>query len=202
MKQLSKLDQLDYEGTQYVRNNKEQYTNIKKRRKMKTELCNKNVYINQLFEHYEYYESKSEILKQQIKHIEFTIIEQVDSDASIDALLDIFDLQIIRKEMLCCDIALKLNEIHRVLDEHPCSNGKVCKDGKSKEEFAQAVVDGPKTYNKYLATKTTQYWRSQIMQNQNFTKKLDGQKTSNKYLATKTTQDWRSQIMQNRYFKN
>eukprot|EP00483_Globobulimina_turgida_P005509 UN05519 len=149
MKQLSKLHQLDYEGTQYVRNNKQQYTNMKKRRKMKTELCNKNVYINQLFEHYEYYESKSEILKQQIKHIEFTISVQVDPDASVDTLLDIFDLQIIRKEMLCCDIALKLNEIHRVLDEHPCSNGKVCKDGKSKEEFAPAVVDGQKTYNKY-----------------------------------------------------
>eukprot|EP00483_Globobulimina_turgida_P008574 UN08592 len=157
--QLSVLDQIDYDSTVRDRNNMQQYSERKKIRKRKTELRNKNVYINQLFEHREYYESKSQILKQQIKCIN-DYIEQFELN-SLD-----FDLEIIRKEMLRFDVSLKLKEIHRVLDEHSLCRDKVCTDGQSKEEFAKAVVDG--TYNKVLATQTTQYWRSQIMKREYF----------------------------------
>ena len=112
---VSILDKLDIQQTLHVRNNKHQFQKFKQYRKLKTQLSQNNFYLNHLFDHYEYYESKSNYLKQQIDAIEDEIDKQVEQDPYSENLqekviniMEKIDFESIEQHMLKIDVSLKL----------------------------------------------------------------------------------------------
>ena len=112
---MTKLDLLDFEQTVEIRNNQDKIEKAKKYSKLYKALCNHNFYLNELFQNYEFYESKSEYLKEQIVFIENEIDKQIekntdslDIDQEIENILKRIDLVGIEREMLKTDVSLKL----------------------------------------------------------------------------------------------
>merc|ERR1712228_455464 len=165
LNQWSNLDRIDFEQSLLIPENEAKNQKIRQRNKLKSEICQTEFYIDQLFKHCEYYESKDEYLKIQIAEIEIFIDTELDCQngdilQQTKQILERIDLKKIKQHMLKIDITLKLKEIHKVLDEHPFVKDKICKDGMSKHLFANAVVNG--TYNERIARNFTNYRRMEL----------------------------------------
>ena len=112
---ISHLDLLDIQQTIQIRNNQEKIKKAKQYRKLHIKLCNHNFYLNELFENYQFYESKSEYLKQQIAVIQAQIDKKIQNDTNlqnidqqIEEIVNSIDLNCIEREMMKVDISLKL----------------------------------------------------------------------------------------------
>ena len=111
----SNLDRIDFEQSLLIPENEAKIQKIRRRNKLKSEVCQNEFYIDQLFKHCEYYESKDEYLKAQIVEIETYIDTELEchSDSLIflqltQRILEQIDLKKLKQHLLKVDITLKL----------------------------------------------------------------------------------------------
>lgn len=109
----SNLDRIDFEQSLLIPENEARIQKIRQRNKLKSETCQNEFYIDQLFKHCEYYEAKDEYLKQLIAQIDNDIDAELacqspDILQQTKQILLRIDVKKLKQHMLAIDITLKL----------------------------------------------------------------------------------------------